>query len=111
MKKNRIHSYATPPIFEGNKKIKTPQLKKTIKIKAGDMLNYGKLSEGIAEVRRLYEARGFTGAKIDYRVEKGASAKESVVKVIVEEKERMRIKSVTITGNETIRTGQLKKGR
>ena len=96
-------------VFEGNKKINTARLKKAIHIKAGDMLDYGKLAEDIREVKALYEKSGFTSINVKYRLETGAAPTETVVKIVVDEKDRTRIKRVSIEGNKIVKTGEIKK--
>ena len=93
--------------FEGNKKIRTPRLKKTMQVKEGDMLNFTKLAADITEIRSLYERNGFNKANVKYEIEKDKDLNQASIKIIVNESQRLRIKRVYVEGNENVKTNKI----
>lgn len=91
-------------IFEGNKKIGTRRLEKAMQTKVGDMLNYSKLAQDITELKNLYGQQGFQMVDIRYEIEKDEKANAAAVKIIIDEKKRVRIKKVHIQGNKSVPT-------
>jgi len=55
--------------FNGNRKIKTKHLKKYIGIGKGEIFNEVKLMDGINEIKKTYEEKGFLWANITYETE------------------------------------------
>ena len=94
-------------IFEGNEKISTRRLKKILKTKEGDMLNFSKLSEDIRELRSFYEGSGFHRASVKYELEKDKGLNQVKVKILVDEEMRMRIKHVFVEGNKSVKTKKI----
>ncbi|MFC1576364.1 outer membrane protein assembly factor BamA [Candidatus Omnitrophota bacterium] len=90
-------------IFEGNQKMSAGKLKKVMKTKEGDMLNYSRLSEDVTELKSFYERNGFSEASVKYELEKD-EYNQVTVKIVVREKARIRIKKVTVEGNESVKS-------
>ena len=95
-------------VFSGNKKFTAKRLKKVIKTKSGDMLNYSKLSEDMSEIKAFYERSGFYRTAVKYQLEKGSQANHTVVKVEINEETRMRIKRVFVEGNKAVKTSKIR---
>ncbi|MFH1593401.1 MAG: outer membrane protein assembly factor BamA [Candidatus Omnitrophota bacterium] len=93
--------------FSGNEKMRTARLKKDMKIKDGDMLNYSKLSEDITELKALYERSGFSQVTITYELEKDEELNQVTVNILVEEKKRMRIQRVFVEGNDSVKKNSI----
>ena len=96
-------------IFEGNEKMRPAKLKKVMKTKSGDMLNYNKLSEDVSELKAFYARSGFYRAAVKYELEKDRDLNQITVKIIVDEKARMKIKRVFVKGNNAVKTGEIMK--
>ncbi|NQT22841.1 MAG: outer membrane protein assembly factor BamA [Candidatus Omnitrophica bacterium] len=92
-------------VFEGNKKVGSKTLKNKMQIKAGEMLNYSKLSQDINELKDLYRKKGFQNIAIDYRIKTNKEENTATIKVLINERLRMRIKKVTVGGNVAVKTG------
>ncbi|MCQ9207280.1 MAG: hypothetical protein NG740_05320, partial [Omnitrophica bacterium] len=96
-------------IFEGNKRFSAQRLRKLLKTKKGDMLSFGKLSDDIAEIKTFYERNGFYRAGVKHKLDKERAANEVTVRMIVDEKVRMRVKRVFIKGNKSVKSKTLLK--
>ena len=90
-------------VFEGNKRFSAQRLRKLLKTKKGDMLNFSKLSDDTAEVKTFYERNGFYRAGVKQKLDKEKGANEVTVRIIVDEKVRMRVKRIFIEGNKTVK--------
>ena len=95
-------------IFEGNEKMRDRRLKKVIGTKEGDMLKFSKLSEDILEIKSFYERSGFQRVNVKYELEKDEELNQVTIRILVDEKARIRIKRVFIEGNEAIKTKKIK---
>ena len=95
-------------LFEGNEKMSAKRLKKTMKLKEGDMLSFSTLSEDISEVRTFYERNGFHQVNVRYELEKDEELNQVKVKIVVSEKGRVRVKRVYIEGNKSVKTSKIK---
>ncbi len=93
-------------IFDGNSSMRDAKLKKVMQTKEGDMLNFGKLSEDIVEIKSLYERNGFHDTDARYHLEKDEN-NQITIKISVKEKRRMRIKRVYIEGNKNAKKSKL----
>jgi len=94
-------------VFEGNKKMSEGRLKKVMKIKAGDMLNFSKLSEDMSELKSFYERNGFPQISVKYELEKD-ELNQVTLKILVKESARIRIKKVYVEGNKAIKATEIR---
>ena len=94
-------------VFEGNKRMRTPRLKKVMQLKEGDMLNYSKLSEDISEIKSFYERNGFYQASVRYELEKDDELNEATIRIVIDEQRRIRVKRIFVEGNESIKTKKI----
>jgi len=90
--------------FKGNAKLSTKKLQKGIQSKVGDMLDYSKLAGDINEMKNLYSAEGFQNVNIDYQVEMNNDTKNAIVNIVIDEKERYKIRGVTVDGNTVVKS-------
>ncbi|MBN1353866.1 MAG: outer membrane protein assembly factor BamA [Candidatus Omnitrophica bacterium] len=95
-------------IFEGNSKISAKRLKKIMQLKTSDMLNFSKLSEDLMEIKSFYERNGFYQINAKYELEKDEEGNNVTIKIIIDEKTRMRIKRVFIEGNKAVKAKKIK---
>ncbi len=91
-------------IFEGNRKISTRQLRKVIQTKSQEMLNYSKLSQDINELKSFYSRYGFQKVQIKYEIQTDKETNTAQVKILIDEKQRIRIKNIYVEGNESVPT-------
>ncbi|NQU95299.1 MAG: outer membrane protein assembly factor BamA [Candidatus Omnitrophica bacterium] len=94
-------------IFEGNVKMTSRRLKKIIKSKAGDMLKLSQLSEDILEIKSFYERNGFHQVGVKYELEKDKGLNQATIKIVIDEKARVRIKRISVEGNKFVKTQKI----
>lgn len=100
-----------PPISDvtitGNKHIKTDDLKDSIKVKAGTVLNTEKLKETIDEIKKYYAGKNYYAAKVtsDIDYEEGYRAK---VTFVIDESEKVYVRKIEFMGNKAFKTSKLK---
>jgi outer membrane protein insertion porin family len=85
--------------FKGNVAIRARRLQKTMKSKAGALLNHTQLNEDIAELKRYYEKKGYPAAEIDYETIADEDSNQSTLVIHIDEKARVRIKDIDLEGN------------
>ena len=87
--------------FEGNKRLRASQLKKVMQTKEGDMLKFSSLSQDMNELKSFYERNGFNQVEVKYELDKNED-NQVIIKVFVDEKERIKIKKISVEGNEAV---------
>ena len=87
--------------FTGNKEIRSPKLKAKMTIKEGELLDRNKLLKDIAELKKLYESKGFFQIDIDDKVRIDKKLNTAKITIIVNEKQKTKIKNIYIEGNES----------
>ncbi|NQT46433.1 MAG: outer membrane protein assembly factor BamA [Candidatus Omnitrophica bacterium] len=95
--------------FSGNQALRKTKLKKEMKIVIGEMFNPSQLTADLKAIEALYESKGFALTNIGYTKKVDERSNEVSVTVIIDEKERVKIKSITVEGNEHIATKKLLK--
>ena len=95
-------------VFKGNEKISTRRLIKVMQTKEGDMLNFGKFSEDITELKSFYERNGFHRVSIKYEIDKNKALNQATITLTVDEHKRMRVKRVDVKGNKAVKAGKIK---
>lgn len=95
--------------IEGNKKIHKDQIKKEMQSVIGDFVDQKRVRDDIDAVRKLYEKRGFSEAKIDSALDVDSGTNQAVLRVIVDEGEKVRIRDIKVEGNQSIRAGEILK--
>jgi len=95
--------------FNGNKAIRTPHLRKLMKSEEGSLLNHTQLNEDLTEIKRFYEKKGFPTAEVTYSTRLDEETNQTILVIDVDEKERLRIKNITIKGNEAFPAKRLLK--
>jgi len=93
-------------IFNGNRKYKAATLRKKLDFQKGDYLKEPLAIDGLNKLVEFYHKKGFAFVQISLD-----EKQLEVGRVIynINEGARVKIKAVTFAGNESIKTGQLKK--
>jgi outer membrane protein insertion porin family len=100
-----------PPISDivitGNRKVKTEDLKDSIKVKTGAVLNTEKLKETIDEIKKYYASKNYYTANVTYAIdyEEGYRAK---VTFVIDESEKAYVRKIEFMGNKAFKTSKLK---
>jgi len=95
--------------FRGNSHLKDNRLRKKILIKEGDLLDFSKLSQDVAEIKAYYVEQGYSQAGVDYEVETDPATGKATLVFVVDEGTSLKIKKITIEGNKSIPTGEITK--
>lgn len=100
-----------PPVkkiyVEGNKRIKTDDIRDKLKVKINAVMNIEKIKESMDEVKKLYASKGYYNARVTYEIvpEEGYDVG---VKFLIDEPEKSFVKTITFTGNKNFRASKLK---
>ncbi len=93
--------------IEGNKKINKDQIKKEMQSVTGDFVDQKRLRDDIDAVRKLYEKRGFSDAKIDSALDVDPVKNLAVLRVLVDEGSKVRIREIKVQGNQSVKSGEI----
>ncbi len=96
-------------VLSGNKVINSKKLKSTIKSKENDILNHSLLTQDMVEIRTQYEKKGYHMVDVAYAVTVSGETNRATVAITIDEKIRVKVAKITITGNKNIKTGRLVK--
>jgi outer membrane protein insertion porin family len=96
-------------IFTGNKAFRAPKLKGIMKSKVNDMLNLAILTQDIADIKDMYVKKGYPQVDIKYEIQMDKANNKATISITVDEKTRVKVSSVAVTGNKAIKTDVIKK--
>jgi len=95
--------------FKGNKSVKSAKLASEIKIEEADMLDRARLVRDLTSIKKYYESKGFQLASVDYDIKKDEDLNTADITFIINEKQRIRVKSIEFEGNDSIKDKELRK--
>jgi outer membrane protein insertion porin family len=95
--------------FRGNERIRSSKLAKKISIEKGDLLDFSRLSQDIAEIRSHYMEQGYHDVAVSYEIEKDPETGKADVIFQINEGMSIRIKTIKVEGNEHVPTGEILK--
>ena len=92
---------------EGNKEIKTEDIREKLKVKTNTVMNIEKIKESMDEIKKLYASKGFYNAKATYEIipEEGY---DIGVKFLIEEPKKAFVRKISFTGNKSFNADKLK---
>ncbi len=93
--------------YRGNSELDDDELSELTKMKVFEIIDYGKITRGVADIQKAYEEKGYYLAKISYQVKE---AKTGTVKVIfkIEENDQVLVKRISFIGNKNIASSDIK---
>lgn len=94
-------------VFIGNKAIKEFALKKDLKSKEGQYIDYAVLKDDIESIKKLYEKRGFSLVSINYKEDFDAKTNKSKIAISITEKNRVKVRMIDFEGNNTFKDKRL----
>ena len=96
-------------IFEGNDKISTSKLEKSIEVSTGELLDEAEIKADQRALEKLYLEKGFWNSQVDSKIisKKGERGAQVVFSII--ENEKRKIKKIIFTGNQNISEKKLSK--
>ncbi len=95
--------------IRGNRKVKTRRLEDKIKSRNSGILDERQISEDKDEIEKYYVDKGYTDVTVDYRIVRDELTGFGVVTFIIDEGSKLKIKSVSFTGNEAASSKKLRK--
>ncbi len=93
--------------IEGSHKIHKDEIKKEMQSVIGDFVDQKRVRDDVEAVKKLYEKKGFSQAKIDDSLDTNAETNQAVLKVSIDEGTKVRIRQIQVTGNDSIRSGDI----
>ncbi len=95
--------------IEGNTKIGKDPIKKEMQSVIGDFVDQKRVRDDVDAVKRLYEKKGFSEAVIDSQLDVNPDTNQAVLRVLVNEGAKLRIRDIKVFGNENLKAGQILK--
>ncbi|MCB9254299.1 MAG: outer membrane protein assembly factor BamA [Bdellovibrionaceae bacterium] len=96
--------------FEGASELNEEELEEEAQLKAFEVLDIHKLNLAVDRLSEKYEEKGYYLADIRYDVEPVKDGENEVDVVFhIDENEKIKVRSITITGNNLVSDGELKK--
>jgi outer membrane protein insertion porin family len=98
--------------FVGNKKLSTSQIKDALKenkveLRVGAPLSLRDIAKARSGIADMYLANGFRSATVEYRIEDLSKTEKKVV-FAIDEGDKVKIESITFTGNEHVSAQSLR---
>ncbi|MCX7857435.1 MAG: outer membrane protein assembly factor BamA [Deltaproteobacteria bacterium] len=94
--------------IQGNKKVKTDEIKEKIKIKPNAVLNTEKVKETVDEIKKLYAGKGYYATKVEHEIVYG-EAYDVTLNFKIEEAKKAYVRKIEFRGNHSFKAAELKK--
>ena len=95
--------------ISGNDHINTRRLRREVDSRVGQSLDERRIRRDADKILELYRDKGYTEARVDYRVDRDRQSGEGVVTFLVNEGQKLKIDRVEFVGNTAFKAGRLKK--
>ena len=93
--------------YKGNSELDDDELAELTKIKAFEIIDYGKITRGVSDIQKAYEEKGYYLARISYKVKKDKTG-EVKVTFHVEENDQVLVKRISFIGNKNVPSSDIK---
>ncbi len=90
----------------GNENLPDSDIAAVVPMRAGDPLDTSLIAQGVAEIERLYESRGFYLIQVE--VDEDEMLENNIVLYRIREGPRVRVKDIDVRGNASIPTKEVK---
>ncbi len=90
--------------IDGNHKINKDQIKKEMQSVIGDFVDQKRVRDDVEAVRKLYEKKGFSEAKINDSLEVNPETNQATLKISIDEGQKLRIRQIRVEGNNSVRS-------
>jgi outer membrane protein insertion porin family len=94
--------------IEGNEAITTRRLRREMDSRVGQSLDERRIRRDADKVLELYREKGYTEARIDYRIDRDPDKAQGIVTFIVNEGLKLKIDDVRFVGNTAFKARKLK---
>lgn len=95
--------------IEGNEQFSRRRLMREVEIRVGQSIDERRIRRDADAIQTYYRDKGYTEARVDYRVDRNAERGQGGVTFIVEEGEKLRITEVVFVGNTEFSARQLRR--
>ncbi|MBI4432216.1 MAG: outer membrane protein assembly factor BamA [Candidatus Omnitrophica bacterium] len=96
-------------VIEGNHKIGKDAIKKEMRSVVGDFVDQKRVRDDVEAVKKLYEKKGFSEARVDSSLEVEPDTNQAALRVLVDEGAKVRLRDVHVVGNKALKAGDIKK--
>ncbi len=96
-------------LLDGHSTFKEEDLRKTLKVLEGQILDEKALKDGVEAIRKKYRSKGFKFVEVQSEIEMNSRTKEATLYVHVLEGEKYKIKSVRFEGAKAFKEKKLRK--
>jgi outer membrane protein insertion porin family len=93
--------------IKGNKKFDDEEIKEIVKVKPGSISNVSMLQDDLRTIESLYKEKGYHHVKVTYEI-KAVSENRADVEFIIEEGDKVYVKSISFEGNKVYDDDKLK---
>lgn len=94
--------------FQGNKELETKTVKEAVTLTAGAIANHSLIMDNVSNIVSLYQAKGYRLAKV-IPVTREISEDAVAITFQIEEGPKVKIRNITIKGNQFISSKKIKK--
>jgi len=94
-------------VLKGNKVYEEKEIKDALNIKGGSVLNIFAVKENLKRIESLYKEKNYHGVQVSYNI-KDLNNNQTDLEFIIEEGEKIKIKSITLVGNKEYPDKKLK---
>lgn len=95
--------------IQGNKKIKTRRLRREVDSRVGQSLDERRIRSDADKMLEHYRDKGYTEARVDYRIDRSQQTGEGAVTFIINEGQKLKINDVEFVGNTAFGSRKLRK--
>ncbi len=95
--------------IDGNRQVKKDDIKKEMQSAVGDFVDQKRVRDDVDAVKKLYEKKGFSDAKVDDALDVNQDTNQAVLKVLIDEGSKIRVKQIVVVGNSTLKSGEITK--
>ncbi len=93
--------------FNGNKEIKTKELKETLGLVVGGYISYYLIEKNKNDIYNAYAEKGYFQAEIDPSLNYNADSSEAILIFTINEKSKIKVEKVIISGTDRIKADDL----
>ena len=83
--------------YKGNSELDDDELSELTKLKVFEIIDYGKITQGVSDIQKAYEEKGYLLAKVDYEV-KTDNQGGVIVTFKIEENDQVLVKRIAFSG-------------
>ncbi|MEW6170254.1 MAG: outer membrane protein assembly factor BamA [Candidatus Omnitrophota bacterium] len=87
--------------------IKQQKIIESLKSKEGQYFDEALVKEDVENIKRMYQKKGFSEAQIEYKTTYDKENNAIDIEISIKENRRVKIRSIKITGNNSIKAGKI----